>query len=458
MSIGGRGDRTARIYRQLRDAIVDGRLRDGDRLPATRDLARQLEVSRNTVAAAYQRLTSEGFARTRTGAGTFVCATALPAVPRRVTAQSLRPRQLWTALPPAAMDRPRPRYDLRAGICDVSLFPFEAWRRLTSRALRPRNLHFGHYTEPAGNPGLRDAITRHIGVSRGVRAEPADVLVTQGAQQALDLIARVLIEPGDPVAVEDPGYPPARAAFTAAGARVVPVPVDDEGIVVDALPERVRLVYTTPSHQFPLGVVLSLRRRVQLLEWARQHRAAVIEDDYDSEFRYSQRPLEPLHGLDSAGHVVYVGSFSKTLLPALRLGFLIAPEGLRTALSAAKQVTDWHGETFTQAVLAEFIDEGLLGTHIRKASRVYGARHGELARRVEGMRGLRLVESSAGLHVCARAASGDTDVDAVVRLAGARGVALRTLAGTHSGAEPPGLLIGFGAIAYEHIGSAMDIV
>jgi GntR family transcriptional regulator/MocR family aminotransferase len=234
-----------------------------------------------------------------------------------------------------------------------------------------------------------------------VRAGADDVLVTQGAQQAFDLIGRVLIDPGTIVAVEEPGYPPVRELFQSLGARVMGVPVDDEGLDLSALPRSARLVYVTPSHQFPLGVPMSLSRRAGLLAWAERRNAVVIEDDYDSEFRFEGRPLEPLQSLDRGGRVIYVGSFSKIMLPALRLGFMVAPASLQPALRNAKRLSDWHGDLPTQAALGRFIDQGLLARHVRKALRDYAARRAQILVGIERdfSHWLRLVPSAAGLHV-----------------------------------------------------------
>ncbi|MFF0310945.1 PLP-dependent aminotransferase family protein [Streptosporangium sp. NPDC004379] len=503
VSLTGRGDLSARIYRQLREAVLDGRLRPGERLPPTRELARRLEVSRNTVSIAYDRLTAEGFLVGRVGAGTFVCDEPPGrTLPRSAPAGGdVLPRAFWrfaapeprtgtAALPEpeartAALREPRtgatalrepetgaaalrdpgtgaavpPPYDFRVGVPDPELFPLETWRRLLARELRAALVRPAGYADPAGHPGLREAIARYAGVSRSVRAGAADVLVTAGAQQALDLVGRVLIEPGDLVAVEEPGYPPARTLLRSLGARVTGVPVDAEGLVVSALPDAARLVYVTPSHQFPLGTPMSLNRRAALLEWAVRRGAVVVEDDYDSEFRFEDRPLEPLQSLDRDGHVVYVGSFSKTLLPALRLGFLVAPASLLPALRAARLLTDRHGEPSAQAALARFLDEGLMGRHIRRATREYAARRERIAaalrRDFAGL--LDPVPSAAGLHLCARVSSGvRLDPGEVVSRARTAGVAVEALAAYC--AEPPaqaGLVIGYGAITPERIAPGM---
>jgi GntR family transcriptional regulator/MocR family aminotransferase len=333
--IHGRGDVAARIYGRLRDAIEEGRLRPGDRLPSSRDLARDLVVARNTVAAAYDALVAEGYAVGRVGAGTFVATE-----PRPSMARDPAPGPAAPAFPATAM---APTFDFRLGVPDPRLFPVAAWRRAMGHAIDEAVALAPGYGDPAGDPGLRAAIARHVGVSRGVRASADDIVMTEGAQGAIDLVTRVLVRPGDVVAVESPGYPPARDRLASAAARVVPVGVDGEGLFVGALPDDARLVYVTPSHQLPTGVAMSPGRRAALLAWAELHDAMIIEDDYDSEFRYASRPLEPLQRLDRSGRVVYVGSFSKTLLPMLRLGFLAGPPRLVPALREARRLAGWHG-------------------------------------------------------------------------------------------------------------------
>ncbi len=453
VTLKGRGDLTARIYRQLFDAVLDGRLRPGERLPATRELARRLDVSRNTVSLAYERLIAEGVFTGRVGAGTFVCAgVAGPARARRAPEGRVQVQPLWRAIhEPRPIRAVGPAYDFRVGSPDAALFPFTVWRRLVARELRPGTLDWSRYGDPSGHAGLRATIARHAGISRAVRASADDVIVTQGAQQALDLIGRVVLARGDTVAVEEPGYPPARLLFQTLGARVVGVPVDDEGLVVSAVPRAARLVYVTPSHQFPLGIPMSLARRRALLAWAERRNGLVIEDDYDSEFRFEGRPLDPLQSLDGSGRVVYVGSFSKVMLPALRVGFVVAPASLRGPFRSAKQLMDWHGELPTQAALARFIDDGLLGRHIRKLTREYAARHEMICAAIRRDFGawLRLVPSGAGLHVAARSAPGATiDLNRVVARAEASGVLVRTLAHFSAGsAAQDGLVFGYGALA-----------
>jgi GntR family transcriptional regulator / MocR family aminotransferase len=455
---------SGQIYRQVKTAILSGCLRPGDQLPPTRDLAQQLEVARNTVSVAYDRLVGEGFIDTRIGAGTFV-SDKLPDTGRRSwpAAGPLRPRNVWARITPQPdLAAYRPKFDLRSGLPDARLFPYQNWRRLMSRQLRAEAVGNGGNSDPAGHPGLRAAIARHIGASRGVQASAADVMITNGIQQALDLIGRVLLEAGAVVAMEDPVYPVARHLFVSLGARVHAVPVDAEGVVVDALPDDAKLVYVTPSHQFPLGMPMSFARRTALLEWADRHGAAVVEDDYDSEFRFVGRPIEPLHALDRNGRVLYVGSFSKVMLPTLRLGFVVAPRSLQDALGRAKAVTDWHTSVPPQAALAQFIDDGSLARHIRKMRHVYHARFervSELLARDFAAR-LKVIPSVAGLHLCALTPGLSLEETvAVVKRAAARGVALNPLsqytADPARKAAQTGLVIGYGAIPIEQIDQAL---
>jgi GntR family transcriptional regulator/MocR family aminotransferase len=441
---------SAGVYDQLRAAILDGRLRPGDALPATRAFAQRLDVSRNTVSNAYQRLIAEGFLIGRVGAGTFV-SDQVPALhPRRAPGQSpLRPRPAWRV--PARDDAASAddaSHDFRIGVPDAKLFPWDVWRRLVARQLRPARTRAAGYAEPGGHPRLREAIARHVGLARAVRAGADDVVVTSGAQQAFDLVARVLVDRNTCVAVEDPGYPPAHRAFAAAGARIARVPVDEHGLVVERLPSHARIVYVTPSHQFPLGMAMSLPRRLALLEWAERHDAAIVEDDYDSEFRFDGRPLEPLQSLDRNGRVLYVGTFSKVLLPALRLGFVIAPAPLVPPLRAARSVADAHGSQALEAALAELIDDGLLARHVRRVSRTYRERRDRLIAALTRDLGdeLTVLPASAGLHVAAWFADRTLDTDALRSAALASGVAVEPLAPYYHHRARAGLALGYGTI------------
>jgi len=469
VSLEGRRDLAGQVYRQFRDAILDGRAKAGETLPPTRELARRLAVSRNTVCVAYDRLIGEGFIETRTGAGTYVSAhKGAAAHPRpQLTGQELRPHPRWDIPYPRwnAVGRPpagaATMYDFRVGVPDVTLFPFQTWRRFVSRELRRSSPGTATYGAAAGHKGLRAAIARHVGVSRGVKADADAVTVTSGAQQAIDVIARALLQPGDWVAVEEPGYPPPRLLMQSLGARVVPVRVDSQGIVVAELPEDTRLVYVSPAHQFPLGMPMSLPRRMELLAWAGDHDAAIVEDDYDSEFRFGGRPGETLSALDTRGRVLYVGTFSKTMLPAIRLGFVIAPQSVQPALRLAKYVTDWHCPQHTQAALARFIDEGLLTRHIRKMRSEYKSRHERVLQVVAGQGGwLRPIESAAGMHLTALLPPGrELSAQDVLERTDGSGAAVNSLSAFYASTPAQsGLVLGYGAIPLPNIEDGLQLL
>jgi GntR family transcriptional regulator/MocR family aminotransferase len=459
ISLVGRRDLTGEVYRQLRAAIMEGRFREGEALPPSRELAARLSVSRTTITVAYDRLISEGFATARMGSGTYVSRGLSGGRDQKQTRGSgLRARRIWAAIPAPTAWAPA-EFDFRPGIPDARLFPYEPWRRLMSREFRPGAGSLA-YGDPAGHAGLREAIVQHIGISRGINADAADVIITNGTQQAIDLIARVLVGPGDRVAVEDPGYGPPRRLLTSLGLAIAGVPVDDEGLIVDAIPPQTMLVYVSPSHQFPLGMSMSLRRRMALLAWANRTGGAIIEDDYDSEFRFGGRPLEPLHKLDADGRVIYVGSFSKTMLPTLRLGFLVAPPTLHSALVAAKYVADWHSPLAVQATMARFIADGLFARHVRRMRTTYEERHAQiidiLARTFAD--NLTVVPSSVGLHLAALGRGVSVDqIDAVVRRASSVAVACLPLSMFAAGETArAGLVLGYGAIAGPQIPAGLS--
>jgi GntR family transcriptional regulator / MocR family aminotransferase len=437
------------IFEQLRDAVLSGRLQAGETVPSSRSLAADLGVSRTTVTAALDHLRAEGYLSARAGVGTYVSSDVHPVQRPRTRPSALRPLPWWTDGSWGVPGEPgeAPEFDFGTGIPDATCFPFATWRRMLNGATRAAAEH-GRYADSQGVPTLRRSIARHLAVSRGLQVSPDDVVVTSGVQQAVALLAQVLVEPGDLVAVEDPGYPPVRRALTAARAHVVDVPVDGEGMAVHRLPDAAKLVYVTPAHHFPLGVRMSRARRSALLEWASDNDAAVVEDDYDTDFRYGGRPIDALHSLDRSGRVVYVGSFSKTLLPSLRLGYCVVPPGLREALRRARYVADWHGPVAPQVALAGFMDEGRLTAYIRSMRRRYQARRDLLINVLDSDFAdvLERIHSTAGLHMAAWARSDDADVDGWVRRAAKNGVGVRPVQDYASGTHRPGLVFGFGAI------------
>jgi GntR family transcriptional regulator / MocR family aminotransferase len=382
---------SAALQQQLREAILEGRLATDFRLPPTRDLAQALGVARATVVLAYEMLVAEGYARVRQGDGTYVQSL------RRPPSAVGRPA---ANLPPAAATlAAAPRFDMRLGVPDLSHFPFDIWRRLAARGWRSSAGHAYETADPAGFAPLREAIVGHASAARAVSCSRDDLVVTAGAQQAFDLLARTLVRPGMVVAVEDPGYPPLRQAFAAAGATIVGVPVDDDGIVVHSIPRTAQVICVTPSHQFPLGVTLNPVRRQELLAFAQRHDAVVVEDDYDGEFRYDSRPLDALQTL-APGRVCYVGTFSKTMFPALRLGYAIVPQAFRARLLDLRRATDGFGAPAPQWALAAFIREGHLHRHLRRMQRLYALRRhllwDGLGTALQGR--ARLLPATAGLH------------------------------------------------------------
>ncbi|MGZ0717095.1 MocR-like pyridoxine biosynthesis transcription factor PdxR [Pseudomonas palleroniana] len=463
--INGRKDLAAQLYQQLREAIAAGRLSAGAQLPPSRLLAEQLGVSRKTVSDTYATLTYEGLLVGKIGRGTFVNAWA-PQPDRLQTAADLACAanlDKWAALP-SPMHHPTPektlRYEFLGGATTRNQFPQDEWRRCTQDALRRVALNSGFYSQPEGLPVLREAIAGHIAFSRGVKCHANDIVVTNGAQQALDLIARVVVEPGTLVAMEDPGYSPARQLFMAMGARVADVPVDAQGIQVDQIPDDTRLIYVTPSHQFPLGMPMSLARREALLARALALGAIIIEDDYDSDFRYEGRPANSLQSMDTRGLVAYVGTFSKSLLPQLRLGYAVLPPAIHGAVLKAKQLTDQHSSTLPQWALAKFISEGCLLKHIRRCHSVYAGRRERILQRLAGDLSpwFEAVPSVIGFHMAALCKA-PLDIAKLIRLAREADVGLYPLdVFFHSAPVRQGLTIGFGAIELLDIDPALDRV
>jgi GntR family transcriptional regulator / MocR family aminotransferase len=397
------------VYLQFRQAILSGSFRSGEKLPSTRDVAEQLELSRTVVLLAYDQLLAEGFAVGRAGSGTYV-ATGLslhPPDPSRDLAR-LRISRFGSVSAAAwsKMNVPRRRaralpYDFAYGRSDLETFPFEMWRRILLQQARKTRVAELDYGAAAGHTRLREVISAHLRRSRAVVCDPSQVLIVNGSQQALDLVARVLIEKGDRIAIEDPGYQGTREILLSAGVRLSPVAVDRQGLDPTRLPANARIAFVTPSHQFPTGAILPLARRLALLDWAKRQNAVVVEDDYDGEFRYEGQPLESLQGLDREGRVIYIGTFSRTVFSSLRIGYLIVPKSLIPAFTAAKWLCDRHTPTLEQATLAEFIERGIYERYLRRVRRRNAARRGTLLEAIHFHLGNRVevTGDGAGAHV-----------------------------------------------------------
>jgi GntR family transcriptional regulator / MocR family aminotransferase len=384
----GAGPLFRQVYLGLRQAILSGTFRADSRLPSTRDLADQLGISRTVVLLAYDQLLAEGFVAGRRGSGTYVAqglassrlVTVKKSTKLRLSKFGAAAEQAAPALDFQARRSPLHRYDFASGRSesDIETFPYEMWRRILLRRARKAPVVELEYGPAAGSFFLREAICAHLRRSRAVVCDPSEVIVVNGSQQALDLIVRVLLERGDRVAIENPSYQGTKAILLAAGARLIPVPVDREGLHPAKLPENARICFVTPSHQFPTGAILPLARRLALLDWARRENSMIVEDDYDGEFRYEGHPLESLQGLDSEGRIIYVGTFSRTIFPALRVGYLIVPKSLAPAFIAAKWLNDQHSATLEQQTLAEFITSGAYERHLRRLRRRNSSRRDAL--------------------------------------------------------------------------------
>lgn len=399
------------LYEAIRLEILRGTLKKGLRLPSTRYLASELRLSRNIVVIAFEQLLTEGYLESKTGAGTFVTNT-LPEEVLQVQVRSsngrrslsargatIRKLSLW-----APTVDPKLRYaPFRFGLPALDKLPLELWGRLLLRHCRKASAEVAIHSDPAGYRRLREAIASYVGVARGVRCQVEQVIIINGSQQAIDLSARVLADPGDFAIIEDPGYIGARSALAAAGIKLMPVRVGKDGLSVEEVRRKSaapKLVYVTPSHQFPLGVVLSLPKRLQLLDWAARHDAWILEDDFDSEYRYESKPIPALQGLDQNGRVIYLGTFSKVLFPSLRLGYMVVPEDLVDAFVAARWVCDRSSPLVEQAALADFIIDGHLASHIRRMRTLYMERREIMTTMITREMGdiLDTWDAEAGMH------------------------------------------------------------
>lgn len=459
------------IYSAYRDAIVRGTLRPGQRVPSTRGLASDLGVSRIPVLGAYAQLIAEGYFQSRTGAGTTV-SLSLPdqrelIEPRRAhftaTRASRQPRKVaeHASLPDSIANPPWRRGWGAFGVGQVAAdhFPFREWNRMVARHSRTGGLKSLDYGHPMGLKSLREAVAAYLRTARGVRCEAEQIMIVSGSQQALDIAARVLIEPGNRVWIEEPGYRYAKYVFALNRCRAIPVPVDEEGLNVAVGIRRcgeARAALVTPSHQYPLGVTMSASRRLQLLDWAASSGAWILEDDYDSDYRYEAMPISSLQGLDSNSRVIYIGTFSKVLFPSLRLGYLVIPSDLVERFLMVRLAMDIGPAVFAQAVLADFIDEGHFSRHVRRMRVLYRERRNALVESIEKELGAaaKVSGEQAGMHLCVMM-DGIVDREVVGR-AGRDGLLLVALSSSYMGKEArQGFVLGFGSTAAREMGSAV---
>jgi GntR family transcriptional regulator / MocR family aminotransferase len=447
------------LYASLRAEILEGRLRSGAKVPATRDLARQYRLSRGTIVSAFELLKSEGYVRGRIGSGTYVskvlpdsllqAARTLGARPSLHRKEKSRVSDYARRVELFPSYEIRPSRAFRANVPALDLFPTTLWAQLAARRLRRASMLLLLGCDPMGYGPLRDAVANYLNTSRGVKCGPEQVAIVSGVQEALDLTARLLLNPGDRVCMENPGFIAARRVFEAFGAKVTAVRLDDDGMKVRARSLRgSRLVYVTPGHQFPLGITMSLPRRLELLEWARKSGALIFEDDYDSEYRYSGPPIPALQGFDRHGLVIFAGSFSKVLFPSLRLGYVVIPPDLISLFAATISLTTRHAPLPEQAVLCDFITEGHFGRHLRRMREVYAERLSVLLEEAqEKLAGLlQISEIEAGLQTVGWLREGIND-ESATRAAAARGVEVFPLSWYIRGrVAREGLQLGFAAV------------
>lgn len=452
------------LYSSLRNEILSGRLRPGARLPSSRDLASQYGLARGTVINAFEQLKSEGYVVGTVGSGTHVsrvlperllhvaakrAAKALPSLRQQPTSSDYGKRAV---LFPGYENRPVRAF--RANLPALDLFPIALWAKISLRCLYRISTRNLMGCSPLGYGPLRRAITDYLSSSRGVRCVPEQVAIVSGVQEALDVAARLLLNPGEEVCVENPGYPGAILVFQALGAKVCPAGIDDQGIALHQLPARgVRLIYVTPGHQFPLGTTMSLARRLQLLGWAEKSGAVIFEDDYDGEYRYSGRPIPALQGLDESGLVLYAGSFSKVLFPALRLGYVVIPFGLIDRFEAIQSLTLRHAPLLEQLVLTDFITEGHFGRHLRRMREIYAERLSVLLEEANArLRGLlEISKIEAGLQTAGWLPEG-LDAETATAAAAKRNVDVTPIGRYSQGPGlRNGLQLGFAALDLQEI-------
>jgi GntR family transcriptional regulator/MocR family aminotransferase len=453
-----------RLCAALRDAMRQGTLAQGARLPATRVLAQDLSLSRVTVEAAYVQLEAEGYVVRRTGQGSFVAlqgeTAAAPTRRRNATARALTPTALLSRRGQGMVDtggcmEPMRLQAFAAGSPDLRAFPHTLWRQLTNKRLRQAPEALMRYGDPQGREDLREAIAQYLVASRGVRCTAGQVLVLTSSQQALQLLATLLLDPGERVWIEDPGYRGARTAFAANGAQLVPLPVDAQGLVPDFSLAAPRLIYLTPTHQYPTGHTLSLQRRMALVDYAQRQGCWIVEDDYDSEFLYDGRPTPSLQGLDDGGRVIYIGTFSKTLFPSLRIAYAVLPEALVQPMVTARSVYDGHVAQLAQAVTADFMAQGHFAAHLRLMRQLYRSRRDLLLELItRKLPWAQSLNSTGGLQISVTLPPGSEAN--LTRQAAALGIATPSLSSLHSqpnGAD--GWLLGYAALQPAEIEAAV---
>ncbi len=467
------------LYKLLQRAILDGRLPPGARLPASRVLARDLGISRTTTAMAYDQLQAEGYLQTRRGAGTFVC-TDLPDV-SPVRAENTSPRR-FTAVPSfskrtqalllhnrgSSRNDATRRLPLSPGTPAHDAFPFPLWARITARLWRDPPASWVAEGDAFGYFPLREAIAGYLRAARSVRARAEQIMIVSGSQQAIDICARTLLDPGDTAIVENTAYQGTIRALTGAGARPLPAVCDDQGLCVGQWPEtgNIHLVCVTPSSLYPLGTAMPLSRRLALLDWAGKNNAWIIEDDYDADFSLSGRGIAAMQGLDEDGRVLYVGTFSQALFPSLRLGYVVVPDKLTDAFRALRGASDGHSPMLAQPVLAEFMTQGHFSAHRRRMRLLYRNRRQALLTAISrhGKGILHASDRGAGLHVIAESLLAHMDENAIARSAGDIGIGIRDLSGfimppatgDPAPTPPKGLLIGFGGQNEEALEHAIN--
>jgi GntR family transcriptional regulator/MocR family aminotransferase len=462
------------IVGYFRVAVLSGRLKSGARVPSSRALAAEHSISRITAVQAYDRLVAEGYLVARPGAGLFVAESvpdhhlmpdpaAARGVPPRAPTRSDGRRRALRDMPPLPEIPPRPRdiLPLSVGIPALDQFPWDDWARISARLHRERSTDLLGYGDARGEPALREAIADYLGGARGIACSADQILVVAGAQQGIELIARALTRPGDTAWIEEPGYPLGRVALSAAALALAPIPVDGEGIDVVAgrrLADQARLALVSPSHQYPLGALMSLRRRLALLDWAEEANAWIIEDDYDGEYRYAGRPLAPLYTLDRADRVLYLGTFSKVLAPGLRLGYLVVPADLVERFNILKTASDRHAPRLPQHVLARFITEGRLAAHLRRMRTLYARRRLALLDALASEAADLLDPGDtppAGLHLVARLRH-DQDDEVISQRALAQRIHASPLSRFYAGApQARGFVLGFAGTAEDAMLSAV---